>query len=114
MRAAVLALRFLLEVCLLGALVAGGWALADGGVLGGALAAIAAIAGAAAWGAWIAPRSHRRLTDPGRFVVEVALFALGAASLWVVWTPAAGVAFGVASTVVAALTRSQPSPTISD
>jgi hypothetical protein len=98
----------------LGALAAGGWALADGGVLGGALAAIAAIAGAAAWGVWIAPRSRRRLADPGRFAVEVALFALGTASLWAVWTPAAGVVFGLASTVVAALTRliGEPSPTI--
>jgi hypothetical protein len=114
MRAAVLAGRFLLELCLLGALAAGGWALADRGVRGGALAVIAASSGAAAWGVWIAPRSHRRLTDPRRFVVEIALFVLGAASLWVAWAPAAGVVFGMASTVVAALTRlvGEPSPTI--
>jgi hypothetical protein len=114
MRAAVLACRFLFELCLLGALAVGGWALADGGALGGLLAVIAASAGGAAWAVWIAPRSQRRLPDPRRFVLELALFVLGAASLWIAWTPTVGVVFGVASAVVAALTRlvAEPTPTI--
>jgi hypothetical protein len=104
-RGALLGLRFLLELCLLGALGLGGWAIAEGGPLG-ALAGVAAAAiGAAIWGAWIAPRAKRRLPDPARFALETALFVLGAVALWVAWTPLAEVVFAVASIAVAALTR---------
>jgi hypothetical protein len=105
MRAGILGIRFLLELCLLGALGGGGWALAGGGVLGGFAAVAAALAGAAVWGAWIAPRARRRLRDPGRFALETVLFVLGGAALWIVWAPLAGAVFGIGSIVVAALTR---------
>jgi NhaP-type Na+/H+ or K+/H+ antiporter len=103
--AAILTTRFLLELCLLGALGTGGWALAGGGVLGGVAAVAAALAGALVWGAWIAPRARRRLRDPARFALETVLFVLVGAALWVVWAPLAGVLFAAASIVVAALTR---------
>jgi hypothetical protein len=54
---------------------------------------------------WIAPRSRRRLSDPARLALEVALFVLGGASLFVVWGPPPSVVFTVASIVVAVLTR---------
>ena len=112
MRGAVLGIRFLLELGLLGALAAGGWALAGGGVLGVVLAVAAAVAGAAVWGVWIAPRSPRRLPDPARLALEVALFVLGGVALWAVASAAAGVAFAVAAVVVAVLTRvvGEPAP----
>ena len=108
---AVLATRFLLELVLLGPLAEGGWALAGGGVAGGALAVVAAVAGAAGWGAWIAPRAKRRLSDPGRLGLEIALFLPGGVALWAAWRPAAGVVFTVASAVVAVLTRRVGEPT---
>jgi hypothetical protein len=104
-RGAVLGLRFVLELCLLGALGLGGWAVADGGPLGALVGVAAAVVGAVIWGAWIAPRAWRRLPDPARFALETALFIVGAAALWVAWTPLAGVVFAAASIVVAALTR---------
>lgn len=105
MRLTILALRFLLELCLLAAVAVGGWALAGGGVLGGVIAVAAAIVVAAVWGMWIAPRAGRRLADPARFALEVVLFLVGGAALWVVWTPLVGVVFAVASIATAALTR---------
>jgi Protein of unknown function (DUF2568) len=104
-RGAILGLRFLLELCLLGALGVGGWAIAQGGLLGVFVGIAAAVIGAAVWGAWIAPRARRRLPDPARIAVESVLFALGALGLWVVWAPLVGVVFAVASIAVAALTR---------
>ena len=105
MRGAVLGLRFVLELCLLGALGLGGWAVTDGGPLGALVGVAAAVVGAVIWGTWIAPRARRRLPDPARFALETALFILGAAALWVAWAPPAGVVFAAASIVVAALTR---------
>jgi hypothetical protein len=105
LRVVILGIRFVLELCLFAALAAGGWDLAAGGLLGAGLATAAAVAGAVVWGAWIAPRSKRRLRDPQRFGLEVALFALGGLALWAIWSPTAGVVFAVASGAVAALTR---------
>ena len=112
MRGAVLGIRFLLELCLLGALAAGGWALAGGGVLGVVLTVAAAVAGAAVWGMWIGPRSARRLPDPARLALEVALYVLGGIGLWAVSSAAAGAAFTAAAVVVAVLTRvvGEPAP----
>jgi hypothetical protein len=112
MQALVLGTRFLLELCLLAALVVGGWALGGGGVLGVLLAAALAVAGAAVWGIWIGPKSGWRLQDPTRLVLEVALFVLGGMALWAGWSAAAGIALAIASTVVAVLTRmvGEPAP----
>jgi hypothetical protein len=35
------------------------------------------------WGRWVAPRAGRRLQDPARLAVEVALFGTGVAALLV-------------------------------
>ena len=113
MRAAILGLRFLLEICLVAAFAWGGWSVAGGGILGGLAAAFEVVVLAIVWGLWIAPRSGRRLADPARFVLEVVLFVLGGWSLWIAWTPVAGVVLTVVSIVVAALTRvvGEPVPT---
>jgi uncharacterized protein DUF2568 len=104
-RGVILALRFLLELCLLAAFAWGGWNLAGGGFVGVLVAAFEVVVLAVIWGLWIAPRSRRRLADPARFVLEVVLFVVGGWSLWVAWTPVAGIVLAVASIVVAALTR---------
>jgi hypothetical protein len=73
-----LAVRAASELALLAgaAWVAGAaGARAGGAVLAVVLGIAAALAVAAAWGVWVAPASHRRLTDPLRLGLEVALFA---------------------------------------
>jgi len=104
-RALVLVTRFLLELCLLAAFGVAGWEVGGGGAVGTVVAVAFAAAGAAVWGMWIGPKSSRRLRDPVRLGVEVGLFALGGAALWLVWSPAAGMALAGASTVVAVVTR---------
>ena len=111
MRAAILGLRFVLELCLLGAFAVGGWTLAGGGIVGVLLAVFEVVVVATIWGVWIAPRSRRRLDDPVRFAFEVVLFLLGAMALWTAWSPVVGIAFAVASIVMAALTRLVGEPT---
>ncbi len=112
MRAAVLGTRFVLELCLVAALAAGGWTLAGGGALGVAAAILASLAGMAVWGAFVGPRSPRRLPDPSRLLLEALLFGLGGVALWVAWAPAAGIALAAASVVVALMTRQvgEPAP----
>jgi Protein of unknown function (DUF2568) len=73
-RAANLALRFVLELAALAGLAEGGDAVA-----GWPAAAVAVVAGAVAWGLWCAPRARRRLAQPARTGVEAAVFGLGAA-----------------------------------
>ncbi|MGN6578155.1 MAG: YrdB family protein [Nocardioides sp.] len=71
---ALLAVRFLAEVGMLACLGVGGWQ--RGGSLPGSLVLGLAlpIAAATVWGRWVAPRAPRRLRDPARLGVEVALF----------------------------------------
>jgi hypothetical protein len=77
MRVANLGLRFVLELAALAGL--GVWGLdAAGGVAGIGLAIAAVVAGAVVWGIWCAPKSDRRLAQPGRTVVQAAVFGLGA------------------------------------
>ncbi|HEX6131833.1 MAG TPA: YrdB family protein [Actinomycetota bacterium] len=80
--AVALGLRFLLEVWSIVALV--GWGL---GVDASLAVRVALGVGAAglfglAWGRWVAPRASRRLADPARLVLELALFAVAAAATW--------------------------------
>ena len=79
MKEANLALRFLLELCLLAALAAWGFGL--GGVAGVGIGLAAPIAAAAVWGLLVAPKAPNRLGDPWRLVLELVLFALAAAAL---------------------------------
>ncbi len=112
MRSTVLAVRFVLELCLLAALAVGGWELGGGGPLGTVVAVVVVLAAAGAWGMWVGPRSARRLPDPWRLVLEIGLFALGGLGLWLGWSAGAGLALALASAVVAVLTRlvGEPAP----
>jgi hypothetical protein len=78
MRAANLALRFVLELAALAGLA--DWGLHTGSGLARIVLAIAVVVAAAVvWGMWCAPKSTRRLPQPGRTVVEAAVFCAGAA-----------------------------------
>jgi len=74
MRAASLALRFVLELVALAGLAEGG-----DHVGGWPLALLAVVAGAVVWGLWCAPKARRRLPRTARTAVEAAVFGLGAA-----------------------------------
>lgn len=87
MRPILLAVRFLLELALLGALAFWGFTL-DQGLLVRVLAGIGAPAMAiAVWARWVAPKSPRQLDDPPRFLIELALFAVAAVGLYVAGQP---------------------------
>ncbi len=81
MRIVNLALRFMLELCMLIAL--GQWGLRTGDSL---LAKIllglgAPLAAAVIWGLFVAPRALRRAGDPARLVLELGIFGLAVAAL---------------------------------
>lgn len=79
MKEANLALRFLLELCLLAALAAWGFGL--GGAAGLLLGIGLPVAAAAVWGVFVSPKAPNRLDDPWRLALELVLFALGTAAL---------------------------------
>lgn len=93
------ALRFGLELLALLALglwgfgLSGGWALRLGAGLGAPLVAVLL------WGAFGAPAAPRRLPEPLRLLLELAIFAAGAAALIAAGYPL----FGWILAVVAAL-----------
>jgi hypothetical protein len=74
--AALLVLRFLAELAMLGCLAYGGWALGDDVLVSLALAVGLPLAAALVWGRWVAPRASHRLADPRRMGVEVVLFTV--------------------------------------
>lgn len=110
MKAAVVALRFALELAALGVLAWWGFALAAPlavRVLAGVGAPLAA---AGVWGAWVAPASRSRLPDPGRFLVEGLVWVAGAAALSALGRPVLGLAFLVAALLTAWYVRRFPEP----
>lgn len=90
--------RFVAELGLLAALGVGGWRL--GGRVGGTLAGVVLamslpLVAATVWGFWVAPRARRRLDDPARLLIEVALFGGAIATLTVVEAPWWALALGL-------------------
>lgn len=94
-----LALRFLLELCLLAAVAYWGSQVSSSTVVNVVVAIAAPVAVAGVWGLWLAPKASRRLQLPGRWLLELALLALGVLAL--VATDAA--VLGVILAVVAVL-----------
>lgn len=108
--AALLGLRFLLE---LGALVALGWWAAVR--VPGPLAIPAAVAlpalAAVAWGRWVAPRASRRLPGPARFAVESAVWVGASLALADLRGLGPALAFAALAIVTAvAARRYEPAP----
>jgi len=101
----VLTVRFLTELALLGGLALAGTQLGSGVVLALVDAVLLPVVAAAVWGLFIAPRAHRRLPEPARFLVEFALFAATGVVLVLVGWVISGIVLAVAGIGVAALTR---------
>lgn len=96
---AIEAVRFLLELAMLAALAVAGAAVSP------VLAVVLPVLAAAVWARWIAPKSRRRLADPVRLAVELALFAAAGIGLAAVGHPPLGGALLAAATVVAVALR---------
>lgn len=99
MRAANLAVRFLLELAALAALGVWGWHAPGPLAVRVLAAAVGPLAAAAVWGTWVAPKARRRLPDPLRLVAEVLVFANAVVGLVVTGHPGWAVALAVAYAV---------------
>jgi hypothetical protein len=93
MRAANLALKFVLELCMLAALAYWG-VQAGGSTLGDVVLAIAApLAAAVVWGIYAAPKARRRLPLVPRLALELSVFAVAAVALAVAGAPVLALVF---------------------
>lgn len=105
MTAALLAIRFALELCVLAALAAWGAQAGDSTGAHVALAIATPVMAAAAWGLLAAPQSERRLRDPARLLFELFVFAGAGAALAAAGHGRLAWALGVAGAAVAVLLR---------
>ncbi len=76
-----LALRFVLELCLLAAVGYGGWSVPGPAPLKLVVAIGLMAAVGVAWGLWLSPKRPVELGSAARLSLEVGLFALAAAAL---------------------------------
>ena len=88
-----LALRFLVELCMLAAFAYWGSRTGHSALLNVVLAIAAPLAAATVWGIWMAPKSQRRLPESRRVVLEVVLFGLAVAALLDAEATGAAIAF---------------------
>jgi hypothetical protein len=104
------ALRFLVaELGALAALVV--WALdAFDGVVAVLVAIAAPLVVVALWAVWVAPKAARRLADPWRFVLELAIFAAATLALVASGHAVLGIGYAAIAVVSAALVRVWPAP----
>jgi hypothetical protein len=93
------ALRFFLELCALAALAVAGAHIACW------LAILMPLFLIVVWGAFIAPKANRRLDDPVRLIVEIAIFLAVGVLLATTGFGVIGVAFATASIAVALTLR---------
>jgi hypothetical protein len=101
MKWAVATVRFACEIAAVVALVWWGWPWL-GILLGAATIAV--------WGAWVAPKAQRRLPDPYRLVLELAIFALATVAFVEVGQTAVAVVFAISAVITAGLSRRFPAP----
>jgi hypothetical protein len=87
-----LALRFLLELCLLAAVGAWAYRLGGSAFTSIILSVGAALAVATIWGAFLAPKAVRRLPPTARLVLELILFGAAALGLWQIGAAGLGLA----------------------
>jgi hypothetical protein len=107
LRAANLAVRFVLELTALG--VVAYWGYATGSGVGAWLLALACpVALALAWGVFVSPKARVPLPPLARFAVEIGFFAVAALALWSVGQPVWAIVLLVVAVVSGALDRSGP------
>jgi predicted lysophospholipase L1 biosynthesis ABC-type transport system permease subunit len=104
-----LTLRFCCELATLAALVLGGVHLV-GGALGAGAGILAAVLVALMWARWIAPKAPRRLADPWRFALELAVFGAATATLGASGHRLGATLFAAVAVTTAALVRVWPEP----
>jgi len=98
-----LALRFLLELCLLSAFAVIGWAAFDQLALSLAAAVVLPVIVAVFWGMLLSPRRRIDLPLGVRTTAECLLFAAAAIGLWSVGYPALAWGLGLGELVVLTL-----------
>jgi hypothetical protein len=96
-------LRFLLELCALGALAYWGFRVSSG-VLQWVLGIGAPLAMAVIWGRFMSPKATSRLNDPARLIAEIAIFGIAAVALADADQPTLAIAFAAAVAVHLILT----------
>ena len=99
------ALAFVCELAMLVVLGVAGWGLGSGGLMGIAFMIFYPALAILIWSLWMAPRSSRRLGDPGRLIAQLALFAGTAGLAAAGGHPVLGIVFGVVAALVFAGTR---------
>src|SRR3954451_3567683 len=88
-----LLLRFLLELCMLGAVGYWGFETADGVVMKALLGVGAPLLMAVVWGVFISPKATVKLPTPAWIALQVVLFGLAALALATFASPALAGAF---------------------
>jgi Protein of unknown function (DUF2568) len=97
---------FVGELAMVALLTVSGARLGTGGLaLELALAIVLPLSAAAIWAVWMAPRSTRRLADPGRLGAQAALFAAAGLLAVLAGMATPGIVFAVTATLLFALTR---------
>ena len=102
MTAVLLALRFVLEICLLAALVLIGWGAVDNHLVGALVGLVLALIVATVWGMLLSPRRRIDLPLSVRVVVELVLFGAAAVGLAALGHQAWGLALFVAEVIIVA------------
>lgn len=103
--AALLTVRFLTELALLAVFVATGVALGGDPAMQVALGVLLPAVALAVWGRFVAPKASRRLSDPARLSVEVALFLVSAVALALVDHATLALVYGALAIGTAVLVR---------
>lgn len=98
-----LALRFLLELCVLAAVAYWGSRVSTSTARNVAVAVVAPLVVAAVWGGFLAPNAARRVDPPARWALELLVLAAGVAALLAVDAPLLAVALAVVAVVNATL-----------
>jgi hypothetical protein len=94
-KAANLAVRFLLELCALAALGYWGFKSGNGLLLKLGLGLGAPLLAAVAWGLFVAPKAAVQLPGPARLLVELVIFGLALAALYAAGQPGLTWIFGI-------------------
>lgn len=97
------AIRFVLELCTLGAYSYWGFQTTDIAALRWVLGIGMPVLFALCWGAFVSPKAPTRLPDPARVILEATLFGLAALGLAHAGQPLLGAALAIAATINLAL-----------
>jgi hypothetical protein len=96
---------FLCELAMLVVLGIAGWGLGNGGLMSIAFCAFYPALAILIWSIWMAPRSARRLADPLRLFLQLAMFAGTAVLCVIAGQPVLGVVFVVVAAATFVATR---------